>query len=158
MIEIATIAARNGVAALALTPVLPEATSVGAFSAHLRRPRPRSATSTLRRFETSLKRLKCANSGHLLKATVAPEPVALEPRRATWAPLTGHCEFGYQANKLLRWANARAVSHSGRLRSHSAWERIRPMLLRWPTQRHPRYSRKLTGRPRASSPSARAWR
>jgi hypothetical protein len=33
-----------------------------AESAQLRRPRPRSATGALRRFETSLKRLKCANS------------------------------------------------------------------------------------------------
>jgi hypothetical protein len=35
MIEIVTIAASNGVAALALTPVLPEPTSVGALSAQI---------------------------------------------------------------------------------------------------------------------------
>jgi hypothetical protein len=34
--------------------------------AHSRRSRPRSAMSSVRRFETSLKRLKCARSGHSL--------------------------------------------------------------------------------------------
>jgi hypothetical protein len=36
---------RSGTAALAQTPVLPEATLIGALSAQLRRPRPRSAMS-----------------------------------------------------------------------------------------------------------------
>ena len=38
------------------------------LSAQLRRPRPQSATSAIRRFETSLKRLKCAISGHCAMA------------------------------------------------------------------------------------------
>jgi hypothetical protein len=46
------------------TPVLPKATLVGVLSAQLRPPRLQSATSAKRRFETSLKRLKCANSSH----------------------------------------------------------------------------------------------
>ena len=41
------ISARNEMAALARTPVLPEATLVGAVSAQLRRPRSRSATAGL---------------------------------------------------------------------------------------------------------------
>ena len=52
MIEVVTIVARNGVAALALTPVLPEATSVGTLSAQSRRPRPWSATSAIRQLAT----------------------------------------------------------------------------------------------------------
>ena len=56
--------ARGATAAMARTPVVPEATAVGALSAQRRRTRPRSAMSASRRFETSLKRLKCANSGH----------------------------------------------------------------------------------------------
>ncbi len=43
---------RDGMAALARTPVLPKATRVGAQSAQLRRPRPRSATSAQRRLAT----------------------------------------------------------------------------------------------------------
>ena len=39
--------ARNGTAAVARTPVLPEATLIGSLSAQLRRPRPRSATSAI---------------------------------------------------------------------------------------------------------------
>jgi hypothetical protein len=39
--------------ALARTLVLPEATRVGALSAQLRRPRPRSATSAIRRLQPS---------------------------------------------------------------------------------------------------------
>src|ERR1700722_5550617 len=50
--------------AMARTPVLPEATPEGALSAQLRRTRPRFAMSASRRFETSLKRLKCAKSSH----------------------------------------------------------------------------------------------
>ena len=55
---------RNGTTTMAQTPVLREATSVGVLSAQLRRPSTLSATSPSRRFETSLERLKCANSGH----------------------------------------------------------------------------------------------
>jgi hypothetical protein len=40
-------ATRNGTAAFAPTPVLPEATPVGPLSAQLRRPRPWSATSDI---------------------------------------------------------------------------------------------------------------
>jgi hypothetical protein len=43
----------DGMAALGRTPVLPEATPVGALSAQLRRSRPRSAMAPLRRFEPS---------------------------------------------------------------------------------------------------------
>src|SRR5208337_1927096 len=45
--------ARNGMAALGRTPVLPEATSVGALSAQLSRPRTRSRTAAIRRDRTS---------------------------------------------------------------------------------------------------------
>src|ERR1700722_10850990 len=51
-------------AALAGIPAVPEATTVRALSAQLRRPQLRSAMSALRRHETSLLCLKCANSGH----------------------------------------------------------------------------------------------
>jgi hypothetical protein len=43
--------ARNGMTALARTPVLPETTPGGAFPAQLRRPRPRSARSAIRRLQ-----------------------------------------------------------------------------------------------------------
>jgi len=59
--------ARNGMAASARTPVLPEPTLVRALPAQLRRTRPRSAMSASRRFKTSLKRLECANCGHSLR-------------------------------------------------------------------------------------------
>jgi hypothetical protein len=44
---------RNGMTAMAVTPALPEATRVGALSAQLRRPRPRSGTSAQRRLRTN---------------------------------------------------------------------------------------------------------
>jgi hypothetical protein len=72
---------------LARTPVLPEATRVGALPAQSRRPRPWSATSAIRRFETPLNRLKCANSGRcrlrgeLFKSTVSGVLVLAERQR-----------------------------------------------------------------------------
>ena len=56
--------ARSPRTALARTPVPPEEACLGALSAQLRRSRPPSAMSPSRRFETSLKSLKCATSGH----------------------------------------------------------------------------------------------
>jgi hypothetical protein len=50
--------------AMARTAVLPEAALVGALSAQLSRSRSRPAMPAQRRFETSLKRLECANTGH----------------------------------------------------------------------------------------------
>jgi hypothetical protein len=47
------IRARNGTPAMARTPVLPEATPVGAVSAQLRRSRQRSASSASRRLRSS---------------------------------------------------------------------------------------------------------
>jgi hypothetical protein len=46
--------------------VVPDATPIGALSAQMRRPGSGSAKSAKRRFETSLRRLKCAKSGHSL--------------------------------------------------------------------------------------------
>ncbi len=43
----------NGMTALARTPVLPETILVGKLSAHMRRPRPRSATPAVRRLRPS---------------------------------------------------------------------------------------------------------
>jgi hypothetical protein len=54
--------------AFARSPVRPEATLLGVLSARLRRPRTRSVTTASRRFETSFKRLKCANTGHCPRA------------------------------------------------------------------------------------------
>jgi hypothetical protein len=55
--------------AMARTPVFPEATSIGALSAQLRRPRRRSATCALRRFETSPSRKERAVAGGLTNVT-----------------------------------------------------------------------------------------
>jgi hypothetical protein len=51
--------AQNGTTATARTPVLPEATPVGVLCAQLRRPRPWSATSALRRLWPSPSRRYC---------------------------------------------------------------------------------------------------
>jgi hypothetical protein len=50
---LARLRALRKMTAMARTLVLPEATAVGALSAQLRRPRPRSATSAIRRLRPS---------------------------------------------------------------------------------------------------------
>jgi len=55
-------APRNGMTGMAGTPVLPEATLVGAVTAQLRRPRRRSATPALRRCTKSLRSSRCAGA------------------------------------------------------------------------------------------------
>jgi hypothetical protein len=51
--------ARNGMTAMARTPLLPEPTLVGALSAQLRRPRPQPAVSALRRLRPSAAQRRC---------------------------------------------------------------------------------------------------
>src|ERR1700733_7116140 len=85
---------RTGLSAIAPPPVLPEASLVGALSAQRQRPRPRSAMSGQRRLETSLKRLKCAKSGHSARTQrtgqIDPErPFAVGPMNRRCAPDCG---------------------------------------------------------------------
>jgi hypothetical protein len=61
------------------------------FPPNLRRPRPRSATAGLRRFETSLKRPKCVKSGHSQKAWQRAEI------HAKWPPVC----FQRRSNALM---------------------------------------------------------
>jgi hypothetical protein len=78
--------AHNGMRLLRGLQLFPEATSVGAASRPITTSSPRSVESASRRFETSLKRLKCAKSRHCQPARLMGHTkflLALVPRQAS---------------------------------------------------------------------------